>query len=70
MTASDYPKCRTCEHYETWPLLRGKCQRIVEDSETAHVHSDTRRACVRLVVEPDFGCILHSELTDQQKGQG
>lgn len=71
--STTYPKCRTCRHYEPWPTGKGKCRRIIESSLGARVHSDMRRAYVRLEVEPDFGCLLHSDLEieiDQRKGEG
>lgn len=66
MTPENYPKCRTCRHYEpqrygTTPANYGVCMLIGEHSAGARILADGYDTLT--IDDPDmFGCSLHSEL--------
>lgn len=70
MTVENYPKCRTCRHYEAESM--GMCALITGSSTESRMESLEDDVTLFFVVNPDrFGCSLHSSLeTDQQKGEG
>jgi hypothetical protein len=63
MNKEDYPKCRTCKHYRRWSSLGGKCTAITQYTDIATVYTDATRSETRLMVEPEFGCVLHEPIT-------
>ena len=72
---SDYPKCKTCKHWEQAEWDDGNCTALTHGS--AINCNNPNDATLLLVAEghsqdewgglytlPTFGCVLHSDLTE------
>ncbi len=62
--------CITCHWWKTKTSVRGICERVDVSDEPIHFEIDVKVADdhnleVCLVTGPNFGCVLHKEVTDE-----